>query len=264
MRDLLIFAAQESFMSKKTSIFIENARTIARAIKTSGEEAGEVLSLSQAYERYARSHGFRTWGAMRASANGGQTLQIPVKEPETLHVHPNPPLGPIERWAFTQQVNDVLLRTTLYERLDRRVVRLWLAKFFPKGTASDEIARRADALQSHEEDIITHIIDQLASEIEKIVITAESQLGSLKEARASQKHLLLEEDASVKEPVDYLDAEADNSQFKVPVPVWKLRNANLIIRSRDGDMYLGLTDEEKALRKNWLVGDACLAEEDDD
>lgn len=153
-------------MPKKPSVFIENARTIARAIKTSAEEAGEALSLSQAYERYAKSHGFRTWGAMRAAATGGQTIQTPIKVREPLHVHGNPPLRPIELWAFTTKADDVLLRTRLYEKLDGRVARFWLAKIFPTGSASDEILRRVEAYQPQDKTIVDQIIDQVACEIE--------------------------------------------------------------------------------------------------
>lgn len=130
-------------MPKKPPEFIENARPIAHVTKTAAEVAGEALSLSQAYERYTNGHGFRTWGAMRAAGASGQTLHLPVKEVEPQHVHGNPPIGPVELWAFTTQANDVLLRTRLYEKLDGRVARYWLAKIFPTGSAlSDDLAIR--------------------------------------------------------------------------------------------------------------------------
>jgi intracellular multiplication protein IcmB len=51
-------------------------------------------------------------------------------------------LGPIELWALSTSVEDVTLRNTLYTSLGAPAARQLLAKFFPGGTARQEIRRR--------------------------------------------------------------------------------------------------------------------------
>ena len=51
-------------------------------------------------------------------------------------------LGPIELWALSTSVEDVTLRTTLYDALGAPLARQMLAKFFPSGSARKEVRRR--------------------------------------------------------------------------------------------------------------------------
>lgn len=51
-------------------------------------------------------------------------------------------LGPIELWALSTSVEDVTLRTKLYEALGAPRARSLLAKFFPGGTSRQEVRRR--------------------------------------------------------------------------------------------------------------------------
>ena len=51
-------------------------------------------------------------------------------------------LGPIELWALSTSVEDVTLRNLLYTSLGAASARQMLAKFFPGGTARQEVRRR--------------------------------------------------------------------------------------------------------------------------
>ena len=51
-------------------------------------------------------------------------------------------LGPIELWALSTSVEDVMLRTMLYTTMGAPLARQTLAKFFPGGSARQEIRRR--------------------------------------------------------------------------------------------------------------------------
>ncbi len=51
-------------------------------------------------------------------------------------------LGPIELWALSTSVEDVTLRTKLYETLGAPMARHILARFFPSGSARQEVRRR--------------------------------------------------------------------------------------------------------------------------
>jgi intracellular multiplication protein IcmB len=51
-------------------------------------------------------------------------------------------LGPIELWALSTSAEDVALRTQLYETLGATKARQMLAKFFPGGSARQEVRRR--------------------------------------------------------------------------------------------------------------------------
>ena len=51
-------------------------------------------------------------------------------------------LGPIELWALSTSVEDVTLRNLLYTALGAPAARQILAKFFPGGTARQEVRRR--------------------------------------------------------------------------------------------------------------------------
>jgi intracellular multiplication protein IcmB len=51
-------------------------------------------------------------------------------------------LGPIELWALSTSVEDVMLRTELYSALSAPIARQTLSKFFPGGSARQEIRRR--------------------------------------------------------------------------------------------------------------------------
>jgi len=51
-------------------------------------------------------------------------------------------LGPVELWALSTSVEDVLLRGHLYTALGAPVGRKVLAKYFPAGSARQEVRRR--------------------------------------------------------------------------------------------------------------------------
>ncbi len=51
-------------------------------------------------------------------------------------------LGPIELWALSTSVEDVMLRNALYQGLGASVARQVLAKYFPGGSARQEVRRR--------------------------------------------------------------------------------------------------------------------------
>jgi intracellular multiplication protein IcmB len=51
-------------------------------------------------------------------------------------------LGPIELWAFSTSSEDVALRSQLYTALGASRARVILARFFPGGSARQEVRRR--------------------------------------------------------------------------------------------------------------------------
>jgi len=51
-------------------------------------------------------------------------------------------LGPIELWALSTSVEDVMLRSHLYTALGATTARQVLAKYFPSGSARQEVRRR--------------------------------------------------------------------------------------------------------------------------
>lgn len=160
-------------MAKLVSQFIDRARTAARAIKAQAEASGEKISLSQSYERFAKTNGYRTWNAMRSSMESvervidtANSLNTPVTSdlPRFLLYYS---LSPVAIWAFTKEPDDVTLRTMVYDDLDHKAARYGLAKMFPKGTAASEIERRLDA--SDRSDAKESVLRRLADDVIKFV-----------------------------------------------------------------------------------------------
>jgi intracellular multiplication protein IcmB len=80
-------------------------------------------------------------------------------------------LGPMELWALSTSVEDVMLRTILYEALGAPGARYILAKYFPGGSARNEIRRRV-VKNTEKGDIeasaTTLVIQSMAEELIKI------------------------------------------------------------------------------------------------
>jgi len=80
-------------------------------------------------------------------------------------------LGPMELWALSTSVEDVMLRTVLYEALGASGARYILAKYFPGGSARMEIRRRV-VKNTEKGDIeasaTTLVINGMAEELIKI------------------------------------------------------------------------------------------------
>jgi len=71
-------------------------------------------------------------------------------------------VGPIELWAFSTTLEDVALRTRLYQRLGTYAARKILAERFPLGTAVETIEHmRADSGAGDQTGIIEQVADQL-------------------------------------------------------------------------------------------------------
>ena len=154
-------------MARLVSQFIERARTAARAIKTEAEASGEKISLSRAYERFAKANGYRTWNAMRASMESVEQIIDTVIPVTTPNMHWIFPMGPVEKWAFTTQSDDVTLRKMIYDDLGPEAARFGLAKMFPLGTASTEIERRLNA--SNSDDGKTGVLRRIADDVTRFV-----------------------------------------------------------------------------------------------
>ncbi len=77
-------------------------------------------------------------------------------------------LGPIELWALSTSVEDVMLRSLLYTALSAPTARQTLAKFFPGGSARQEVRRRV-VLRTEKGDIesgaTSVVIQELAQEL---------------------------------------------------------------------------------------------------
>ncbi len=80
-------------------------------------------------------------------------------------------MGPIELWAFSTSVEDVLIRNKLYARLGASQARRLLAANFPGGSARSEIRRRVVELSEKGVDpdkasvtaVIEKIVDEMVS-----------------------------------------------------------------------------------------------------
>ncbi|MCL2473643.1 MAG: type IV secretion protein IcmB [Alphaproteobacteria bacterium] len=118
-----------------TGVWICGTAVSDRAI----EETGKIFGLSDTAKwvmRYKLT-GPRSSGApvlLLLSTNEGRYEQHLVNT-----------LGPIELWALSTSVEDVLLRTHLYEELGAVIARRTLAKYFPGGSARQEVRRRVAA-----------------------------------------------------------------------------------------------------------------------
>ncbi len=100
-------------------------------------------------------------------------------------------LGPIELWAFSTTVEDVLIRNKLYARLGAAQARRLLAANFPGGSARAEIRRRVVLLAEKGDAnnaTVTAVIDKI---VEELVSSTKVSLEMLQkqdaEALAAQK-----------------------------------------------------------------------------
>jgi len=73
-------------------------------------------------------------------------------------------VGPIELWAFSTTLEDVALRTRLYQRIGPYAARQILAAHFPLGTASETIEQMRS--QSASKDDMS-VVEQLANKLEQ-------------------------------------------------------------------------------------------------
>ena len=78
-------------------------------------------------------------------------------------------MGPIELWAFSTSVEDVLIRNKLYARLGAMQARRLLAANFPGGSARNEIRRRVVELSEKGMDAdkatVTGVIEKIIDEM---------------------------------------------------------------------------------------------------
>ena len=115
-----------------TGVWICGTAVSDRAIAETAERFG--LSDTARWVMRYRLTGPRSSGApvlLLLSTNEGRYEQHLVNT-----------LGPVELWALSTSAEDVQLRTALYTALGARQGRQVLAKFFPGGTARQEIRRR--------------------------------------------------------------------------------------------------------------------------
>ncbi|MFA5041366.1 MAG: type IV secretion protein IcmB, partial [Bdellovibrionales bacterium] len=92
-------------------------------------------------------------------------------------------LGPIELWALSTSVEDVMLRSQLYMALGASVARQVLAKFFPGGSARQEVRRRVIAHTEKgeiEASATSIVVEEMAKEMIKIAREDPSKLMSQK------------------------------------------------------------------------------------
>ncbi len=105
-------------------------------------------------------------------------------------------LGPIELWAFSTSVEDVLVRNKLYTRLGAAQARRLLAANFPGGSARTEIRRRVVSLSEKgdvDNSTISAIIDQI---VEEMVSSTKVSLAMLQSRDAHKKKEAPEEPAA--------------------------------------------------------------------
>ena len=96
-------------------------------------------------------------------------------------------LGPIELWAFSTSVEDVLIRNKLYARLGASQARRLLSANFPGGSARSEIRRRVVSLSEKGEvdnSTISAVIEKI---IEELVNTTKVSLAMLQQEQGMQK-----------------------------------------------------------------------------
>jgi intracellular multiplication protein IcmB len=143
-----------------TTIFIMDGGNVS-AIKDIAETFGlEDEAEFDALQR--RVHGPRKGGgtflAKFYTKDSGQYTQLLTNT-----------LGPVELWAFSTTVEDVAIRTRLYQKLGHARARQMLAMAFPGGTAKKEVENRKEQMRSTGTflDDDTNVYDALVDEIIK-------------------------------------------------------------------------------------------------
>ena len=95
-------------------------------------------------------------------------------------------LGPVELWAFSTSVEDVIIRNKLYARLGATQARRLLAANFPGGAARSEIRRRVVSLSEKgdtDNSTITAVIEKI---VEEMVSTTKVSLAMLQSQEAQK------------------------------------------------------------------------------
>ncbi|MGE4351894.1 MAG: type IV secretion protein IcmB [Bdellovibrionales bacterium] len=152
----------EDMVDMATGVWICGTAVSERAITATAERFG--LSDTARWVMRYRLTGPRASGApvlFLLSTNEGRYEQHLINT-----------LGPMELWALSTSAEDVDLRTQLYETLGAPQARAILARFFPGGSARQEIRRRV--VQRSERDVggeavsTSMIIHELAQELIRI------------------------------------------------------------------------------------------------
>lgn len=143
-----------------TGVWICGTAVSDRAIKDTAERFG-LSETARLVMRY-RLTGPRPSGApvlLLLSTNEGRYEQHLINT-----------LGPIELWALSTSVEDVMLRSLLYTALGASHARQVLAKYFPSGSARQEVRRRIVSYTEKgqiEAGATASVIQELAAELVK-------------------------------------------------------------------------------------------------
>lgn len=152
----------DDMVDMATGVWICGTAVSERAITATAERFG--LSDTARWVMRYRLTGPRASGApvlLLLSTNEGRYEQHLINT-----------LGPIELWALSTSSEDVDLRTRLYDSLGATRARQVLAKFFPGGSARQEIRRRVvqrTERGSHETASTSLIIAEMAEEMVKAI-----------------------------------------------------------------------------------------------
>lgn len=148
----------DDMVDMATGVWICGTAVSERAINSTADKFG--LSDTARWVMRYRLTGPRASGApvlLLLSTNEGRYEQHLINT-----------LGPIELWALSTSAEDVDLRTQLYEALGANRARLMLSRFFPGGSARQEIRRRVvQRVERGGQDIASTslVIKELADEI---------------------------------------------------------------------------------------------------
>ena len=141
-----------------TSVYVLDAGP-AQAI----EETCKTFGLSETSKQILRTrvHGPREDGATflaQFSTKTGVNTQLLTLT-----------LGPVELWAFSTTVEDVIVRSALYRSLGPSEARRFLATLYPGGTITNELTIRLNAIQRDSgivvEEVKKGVIQQLISDL---------------------------------------------------------------------------------------------------
>lgn len=141
-------------------------------------EVSNILGLSNAARNIVH-HGLK--GPNRDGTGSPLILQILVHN-QLYEMYLLNMLGPIELWALSTKPEDVALRRRVYTAIGSSEARRRLARIFPKGSASDEINRRRDAMIRNGATDSTQALGGVISQISKEICNAEGIGALLREA----------------------------------------------------------------------------------
>ena len=163
-----------------TGVWICGTAVSDRAINETAERFG--LSDTARWVMRYRLTGPRPSGApvlLLLSTNEGRYEQFLVNT-----------LGPIELWALSTSSEDVQLRTMLYEAVGASLARQTLGKFFPGGSARQEIRRRV-VLRTEKGEVESGATSMIIAELAKELIAHATATHLRLWLRASGKKLRL-------------------------------------------------------------------------